>query len=618
MQLQRLCLVLLACAMFVSAARQCPAADRPNILWVTSEDNSFHWLGCYGDQQAKTPNLDKLAAEGIRYRFAYSNAPVCAVARNTLITGAYACSLGTHNMRSRYPIPSKYKPYVTHLRKAGYYCVNRSKTDYNFKGDDKSYWDECSGKAHWKNRAEGQPFFAIFNSGISHESSLFKKKTDGYRRDGLIPEQPSRDPASVELPPFLPDTPEIRQDWVTYMDIITAMDKQIGDWLNELENAGLKDDTIVIYYADHGGILPRAKRYIYDTGTHVPMMARIPEKWSHLADDKAGTASDRPVSFIDLPATALALAGVKVPKRFEGTPFLGEARKPANPYVYLFGQRFDSRMLRFVRAVTDGKYRYIRNFNPHRHRGILAGYPHGQVGWQSFYKLHQSGETDAAQKSFWTVPQPVEELYDLESDPWEVNNLAGSPEFADKLSEMRKATLGKMMELRDTGLVPESMYNVLSKNGTVRQYVQSKDFPYEQVMHLALQACDGKAEALPELQEAMQSSHPVLRYWGALGCTIRGAAATDCKPALLKLLSDSSPAVQVAAAEALVRVGDRQAGLDAFKRILGSTDDDMVALDALNIVNALDLTTEISKQVYERACNTGSYPKRLLEDYPVN
>ena len=603
-------------ALILGCVNVIAAADRPNILWVTSEDNSFHWLGCYGDEQAETPNLDKLAGEGILYKYAYANAPVCAVARCTLITGAYACSLGTQNMRSRYPIPKKYKPYVSHLRKAGYYCVNRSKTDYNFKGDDKSYWDECSGKAHWKNRAEGQPFFAIFNSGISHESSLFAKKTEGYRRDGLIPEKPSRDPASVALPPFLPDTPEIRQDWVTYMDIVTAMDNQIGQWLDELEEAGLKEDTIIIYYSDHGGILPRAKRYIYDTGTHVPMIARIPKKWSHLADDKAGTASDRPVSFIDLPATALALAGVKVPQRFEGTPFLGEKRKPAEPYAFLFGQRFDSRMLRFVRAVTDGKFRYIRNFNPHRHRGILAGYPHGQVGWQSFYELHQKGETTAEQRSFWAVPQPVDELYDLENDPWEVNNLAGDPRYATQLTNMRKATLDKMLELRDTGLVPESMYNVISKSGTVREYVQSKEFPYEAIMLTAINACNGHAELLPSLKEAMQHEHQVMRYWGALGCTIRGEKANGCREQLLELLEDSSEAVRVAAAEALVRIGDKSQGLKALTEILATTEDDMVALDALNIVAALGLTSEISKETYVRACNTGSYPKRMLEDYP--
>ena len=187
--------LLLLASVFNTATAQdrSDAQGRPNVLWVTSEDNSHHWIGCYGNQQATTPNIDQLAADGVRYRFAYANAPVCAVARFTMITGRYACSMGTQNMRSRYPIPPRFKTYVSYLRDSGYYCVNRSKTDYNFKTNDKSHWDESSNRAHWKNRPKGKPFFAVFNSGISHESSLFANKTRTYRDNGLIPDKPSRD-----------------------------------------------------------------------------------------------------------------------------------------------------------------------------------------------------------------------------------------------------------------------------------------------------------------------------------------------------------------------------------------------------------------------------------------
>ena len=192
------------------------------------------------------------------------------------------------------------------------------------------------------------------------------------------------------------------------MDIVTAMDKQIGDWLKELDDEGVRDNTIVFYYSDHGGILPRAKRYINDTGTHVPLIVSFPKKWQHLAPAESGTVNDRPVAFIDLPPTVFSLAGVEIPKQFQGRAFAGKAAVENEPYVFLFGQRFDSRMLRFVRAVTDGEYRYIRNFHPHRHRGILAGYPHGQVGWQSLFKLKQAGELNDVQSAYWTIPQPVE------------------------------------------------------------------------------------------------------------------------------------------------------------------------------------------------------------------
>lgn len=613
-ELMALCapaLFLIATALSGQAAAE---ASRPNILWVTSEDNSHHWIGCYGNKEATTPNIDRLAANGIRYRYAYSNAAVCAVARNTLILGRYACGTGTHNMRSRYPVPDNFRTYPSYLREAGYYCVNRSKTDYNFKTDDKSHWDESSPRAHWKNRAAGQPFFAVFNSGISHESSLFKRKTDGSRRQGLIPKTPSRDPSSVKLPPHYPDTPEIRQDWVTYMDIVTAMDKQIGDWLAELDDAGVRDNTIVFYYADHGGILPRAKRYINDTGTHVPLIVSFPKKWQHLAPAESGTVNDRPVAFIDLPPTVLSLAGVDIPDQFQGRAFAGKAAEAPEPYVFLFGQRFDSRMLRFVRAVTDGEYRYIRNFHPHRHRGIRTGYPHGQVGWQSLYKLKQAGKLNDVQSAYWTIPQPVEELYHTAADPWELNNLAEDPKHQERLARMRKATLDKMREIGDAGLVPESMYEGISEDSTVYEYVHGEDFPYEDVLQIALAASDAAGGHLQKMIAAMKHEHPVMRYWGATGCAIRGKSAASTDSQLRELLEDPSPSVRVAAAEALYATGDKQRGFDNLIAILKETEDPVVSLEALNIAQALGVMNEVPPEVWAKACNAGGYSKRMAND----
>lgn len=588
--------------------------DRPNILWVTSEDNSYHWIGCYGNEEASTPNIDQLAAKGIRYQYAYSNAAVCAVARNTLILGRYACGTGNQNMRSRYPVPDSFRTYPSFLREAGYYCVNRSKTDYNFKTDDKSHWDECSPQAHWKNRAQGQPFFAVFNTTISHESSLFPAKTESYRKQGMIPQTPSRDPASVELPPHYPDTPEIRQDWVTYMDIVTAMDKQIGDWLQELEDAGLKDNTIIFYYSDHGGILPRAKRYINDTGNHVPLIVSFPKKWQHLAPAAAGTVHERPVAFIDLPPTVFSLAGVEIPKQFQGRAFAGEAATENEPFVFLFGQRFDARMLRFVRGVTDGEYRYIRNFHPHRHRGIYTGYPHGQQGWQSLLRLKKAGKLNDVQLAYWEKPQPVEELYHTAADPWELNNLVDDPQQQQRLARMREATLNKMREIGDTGLVPESMYEGISKNGTVYDYVHAADFPYEAVLQTALAAGDGGNAAAQALQSAMEHEHPVMRYWGATGCTIQGKVAPEFKKLLGSLLEDSSPAVRVAAAEALFVTGDQQTGFEGLLQILKETNDPVVALEALNVTQALGVMNDVPRDVWSKACKVGDYSERMAND----
>jgi N-sulfoglucosamine sulfohydrolase len=227
------------------------AAELPNILWITSEDNAAHWIGCYGNKQASTPRIDQLAGEGIRFTRAYSNAPVCAVARSTILNGAYAVTMGTQHMRSRHLIPASFRSYVSHLREAGYYCTNNGKTDYNFKGKDSEIWDESSRKAHYRNRPAGKPFMAIFNLTMSHESSLFPKEVEMRRKKGIIPRKPRVDPSEIILPPSQPDLPEMRSDAAIYHDCITAMDKQVGELLDELEQSGLAENTIVFYYSDH-------------------------------------------------------------------------------------------------------------------------------------------------------------------------------------------------------------------------------------------------------------------------------------------------------------------------------------------------------------------------------
>ena len=339
------------------------AAERPNVLWITSEDNS-PYLGCYGDPLVHTPNLDRLAAQGVRYRHAFANAPVCSSARSTLITGMYASSLGVHNHRSRVAIPAEFKLYPEHLRAAGYYCTNNSKTDYNVAHAGQP-WDESSNRAHFKNRAPGQPFFAVFNFTTSHESQVAPKPGKTTFR---VP------PEKITLPPYHPDTPDIRRDWANYYDQLTLLDEQVGKLLAELENEGLADDTVVFYYSDHGGALPRGKRNLHDSGTRVPLIVRFPKKWSHLAPAEPGAWVDDLVSFVDLPVTVFSLCGVPIPGHYEGRPFLGEKKAPPREHVFLFRGRMDERY-DTIRAVRDGRFRYVRNYSPHRPWGQHYSYP---------------------------------------------------------------------------------------------------------------------------------------------------------------------------------------------------------------------------------------------------
>jgi N-sulfoglucosamine sulfohydrolase len=257
----------------ISGCQEPRPAELPNILWITSEDNS-PFAGCYGDTFATTPNMDKLAADGFLYTHAFANAPVCAPARNTILTGVYASSGGHSHMRSQYPKSDLVQPYPVYLREAGYYCTNNVKEDYNLPGHQtKGIWDESSRTAHYKNRQPGQPFFAVFNSTLSHESSI-------HRRTPL--DQLRHDPAKVTLPPYHPDTPDMRHDWAQYYDKIEDMDAWIGTILKELDESGEAENTIVFYYGDHGGVLARSKRFLYNTGTKVPFIVRIPEKYKYL------------------------------------------------------------------------------------------------------------------------------------------------------------------------------------------------------------------------------------------------------------------------------------------------------------------------------------------------
>jgi N-sulfoglucosamine sulfohydrolase len=294
--------IALVSLMGISSCNREKTPELPNILWLVSEDNS-PFAGCYGDSLATTPNMDRLASQGFLYTHAYANAPVCAPARNTIITGIYACSGGNQHMRSQYRKSDTVRFFPKFLRDAGYYCTNNAKRDYNILDEQtKGIWDESSDTATYLHRKAGQPFFAVFNCGISHESSIHKSiPTDQLRHD----------PAKMKLPPYHPDTPEMRHDWAQYYDKIQDMDVWIGQKLKELEEAGLADNTIVFYYGDHGGVLGRSKRFVYESGTHVPFIVRIPEKFRHLFPaEKTGSKVDRLVSFVDLAPTLLSIAGV--------------------------------------------------------------------------------------------------------------------------------------------------------------------------------------------------------------------------------------------------------------------------------------------------------------------
>lgn len=520
-----------------------PAPSRPNILWITSEDNGPH-LGAYGDSYAATPHLDALAARGTLYRRAWSVSPVCAPARTAIISGLYPSSAGAEHMRSMVELPENMPLYPQYLRDAGYYCTNNSKEDYNLQKRG-TVWDDSSRAAHWKNRAAEQPFFAIFNHTVTHESQIRAR-----------PHQARHDPAKVRLPAYHPDTPEVRQDWAQYYDKITEMDALAGENLRELEEAGLAEETIIFYFGDHGAGLPRSKRWPYNSGLQVPLIVYIPEKFRHLApsDYRAGGESDRPIAFVDFAPTLLSLAGIRPPEWLQGEAFLGPHRAP--PGAYLFGQRgrMDER-IDLVRSVRDERYIYIRNYMPHRIYGQHLAYMFETPTTQVWADLHRRGKLGPPQSNFWET-KPAEELYDLAADPDEVVNLANSPDHRAIKERLHQALSGHLLSIRDLGFLSEDELHRRSRGMTAYEMGCRSDlYPLEAILSAAELASSGAST--DQLRQLLNHADSAVRYWAVTGLLIAGAeAVTSCRAELETALSDSAPSVRIVAAEALGHFGD--------------------------------------------------------------
>ena len=573
----------------LSSCQEKASDELPNILWLVSEDNS-PMLGCYGDEFATTPNLDAMASDGFLYTHAYSSAPVSAPTRNTIITGVYANSGGNQHMRSNYSKSEKIATYPELLRQAGYYCTNNAKTDYNTSSiDPKRIWDESSNKAHYKNRAPGQPFFAIFNTAITHESSIHRSIPNDELRHS---------PDKVKLPPYHPDTPEMRHDWAQYYDKNEDMDSWIGEKLQELEDAGLADNTIVFYYGDHGGVLARSKRYLYETGTRVPFIVRIPKKYKHLFPaEKTGSKINRIISFVDLAPTLLSIVGQPIPSYMQGDAFLGKQKTNDPQYAYMFRGRMDERY-DMSRAVRDTKFRYIRNYVPYRIYGQHLEYLWRAPSIRSWEEAYLNGHCNKVQSAFWET-KPVEELYDTENDPWEVNNLAENSDYNDVLKRMRAANRNWVEKIKDTGFIPEADFAEHNNEDSMYDYIRSGKVDLESIIDAAEIATFGKVEHIEKLQSFLNDDDSAIRFWGATGLLILGNEATSSLNRLLDALDDSSTSVVAVAAEAVYNLGEKSEALKALVSVLESPNE-FARTRALNAIDCIEeKTPDLIKSVAE-------------------
>lgn len=442
-----LSIVLIFCVAQLQAQNKTKTVSRPNILWITCEDIS-PFIGAYGDSEVKTPNIDRLAKEGVRYTHVYTTAGVCAPSRSAIITGMYQTSIGTQHMRTigvpKYqPVPSYsavipyyVKCFPEYLRKAGYYCTNNEKQDYQFEAP-VTVWDENGPAASFRNRPQGKPFFSVFNLFITHESQLFSRK------DSLLV-----DTNTVSVPPIYPDTKAVRNDIARNLTNIERMDSEVGELLQMLKDDGLYDNTIIFFYSDHGGALPWMKREVLERGTHIPFVIRFP------GAKNAGTVNNDLISAVDFAPTVLSLAGVPIPSYMQGQAFLG-AQKSKTPHKYVFAarDRMDTEYDR-VRMVRDKQYRYLYNYMPEKPYYQNIQYRLSVPMMRDILKLRDEGKLDSLQVS-WFRTKPLEELYEVQHDPYEYHNLATDSKYKTKLIELRTAFQNWTKKVGDMGGIPE-------------------------------------------------------------------------------------------------------------------------------------------------------------------
>ena len=594
--------------------------QRPNILWLSAEDISPHF-GCYGDQHAKTPMVDQIAREGITYTKVFTTAGVCAPCRSGIITGVYQTTLGTQHMRSTATLPDNVRPFPIYLREAGYYCTNNSKQDYQFKTPPET-WDVSSRKAHWRNRPnETQPFFAVFNYTGCHESGIANK--DKYRAmtADLSPEK-RQNPEHLELPPYFPDTPTVREDWKRNYELISAFDDWCAAKIQEIKEAGLYDDTIIMIWSDHGVGLPRSKRWVYDSGTHIPLVIRIPDKFGAVSELEPGSEDDQLVSSIDFGPTVLNLAGVEIPETMQSRAFLGEKLAPEREYVHSARDRMDERY-DIIRSVRNQRFLYIRNYEPLKTYYQYMNTPENGATMKELRRLHEAGKLPPAAEYYFNPTKPVEELYDCDADPHNITNLASQPQYKDVLEELRAEHLAWVKRTRDTGLIPEpilrtratqagSEYQVLRQPGS-EQLMQ-------RIASAAINASEG-ISVLPALLNATSDTDSAVRYWGATGLGNIGdelAENREVVKVLNELLEDPSSTVRTAAARGLCRLNQPTNALPVLihEMTTGTQWERLYAAIALDEIDEMARPVAMSMEEglkYQKGFNSeGKYRVRVM------
>ncbi len=558
----------------------------PNILWLTTEDIGPE-IGCYGDTNATTPVIDALATRGVIYTNAFASAPVCAPARSTIITGMYAPSLGSHHMRSTGKFPVEFKYFPQSLAEKGYYCTNNSKTDYNLKYDVNQIWDESSPRAHWRNRkSPDQPFFAVFNFTGTHESAV-NSEAKHLRVIKDVPVDLIKSPNEISFPPYFPDTREVRELWARYYNNITALDFWVKAILDQLEEDGLSENTIVFFYGDHGSGVPRHKRWLYDSGLRVPLIVYAPDNYTHLVPVKPGVATDELVSFVDLAPTVLNLAGIEAPENMQGRAFLGENLTPERENIFAARDRMDERY-DMQRAVRNKQYKYIRYYDPAKPFTQYMNTPEKGAIMVAIRESYRNGTLPSPGLKLMRSCKPVEELFDVRSDPYELKNLADDERYEDVLRRMREAHKEWSAGIYDSGLIPETILRRWEEQYALPIYhvLRTMELPMKDIQEVAL------TNDFKILENGLKHPNEAVRFWAAynLGNNVENTGFHKGLPQLGELLQDQVPIVRLAAARAICKMSGPEGTMETITGEL-KNQDEWVRLYAALVLDGLGETS---------------------------
>ncbi|MCE4564611.1 sulfatase [Maribellus sp. CM-23] len=583
------------------------AQNKPNILWITIEDSSPQFFGCYGNKNARTPVIDKLAEEGVRFSNAFSTGTVCSPSRNTIITGVRTFKMGTGNHRSNYPIPEYIKGFPFYMQQQGYYVTNNAKTDYNVanaKAFTQEAWNESSGKAGWWNRQPGQPFFAVFNFEDSHQSRTMTMPYEWYLKNvwEKLTEEERIAEDDFRMPPIYRESPEMRKHFARVYNSISLTDKRIGELLDRLSADNLRDSTIIFFYADHGEGEPRGKTNGIDYGYRVPFVIWFPEMYRHLSPwGTAGAVSDELIDFEDLASTLVSLAGAELPEHLKGRVLMGEKRSEPAGHLILSADRSDNG-IDMVRSITDGRYMYSRNYLPFIPQGRYIRYMYISEIVQQMRSDYSADRLDSLQKSYFEE-RPHEYLFDIENDLWETKNLANDPEYKSVLEKMRQQLDDEVLKARDVMFLPEYEIGLISESETPYEFrLDAQKYPFEEISVAASLSGKRGKDIAEEQVKLLQSKNDVVRYWAVMGLRSQPREVLDnFREPITESMNDAYPLVSLTSAAIAFQFWGNQKAADILIKNCESENMD-IALLAINFLMYTDNKApfvETIKKVHE-------------------